>query len=543
MHQCKWIIITGGVLSGLGKGIVTASVGRLLTPKFKVVPLKCDGYLNVDPGTMNPIEHGEVFVLPDGGEVDMDFGHYERFLNKDCKFKWNLTSGKVFKHVIDKERKGEYLGKTVQMIPHVTDEIKRRFYEIAQEEKAQVMLIEVGGTVGDIENMLFIEACRQLRNEVGRENIMYIHITLVPTLSSVGEEKTKPTQQSISMLQQRGIQPDVIIGRAARKLTEPIKKKIALFSSLYEQEIISDPDTSSVYELPLIFEEEGLVEIICKKLNLHLFEPKIDKWKTLVSKIQKPKGEVNVLICGKYTQLHDSYASVTEALVHAGAHNDVRVNIKFLETTDVEKGKITPSEALKGVQGVIVPGGFGNRGVEGKIEVIKYCRENNIPYLGLCFGLQLATIEFARNCCDLIDANSTELGRTQHPVIDILPTQKDVTQKGATMRLGDYKAKLLKGSKVAALYNADVAFERHRHRYEVNPKYHDVLRKNGLILSGLSEDGTLAEFIELKDHPYFVGTQAHPELKSRLESPAPLFVGFIEACKKNIRVEKVILKA
>ncbi|PIO05695.1 CTP synthetase, partial [Candidatus Woesearchaeota archaeon CG08_land_8_20_14_0_20_43_7] len=489
------------------------------------------GYLNIDPGTMNPIEHGEVFVLEDGGEVDMDFGHYERFLNKNCKFGWNLTSGKIFKHVIDKERKGEFLGKTVQMIPHVTDEIKTRLKNISSDEKADIMLVEIGGTVGDIENMLFIEACRQLRGEVGRGNIMYIHLTLVPILGVVGEEKTKPTQQSVSMLQQRGIQPDAIIGRSSRPLPDHVKNKIALFASIYPEEVISDPDIKSVYELPLIFEKERLLDVISKKLELYLTSD-LKKWGSLVKNIKDPKDEIKVLICGKYTKLHDSYVSVEEALVHAGAHNNCKVNVEYLETTDIETGKLKVKDALKGVDGIIVPGGFGSRGVEGKIEVIKYARKNNLPFLGLCYGLQLAVAEYARNVCGLKDAISTEIKKTKHPVVDILPDQKGITEKGGTMRLGGYDALLNKKSNVAKLYDSDKVSERHRHRYEVNPEYHDILQTNGLVLSGMSPDSRLVEFIELEKHSFFVATQAHPELKSRLERPAPLFMGFVKACKK-----------
>ncbi|MDO8740552.1 MAG: CTP synthase (glutamine hydrolyzing) [Candidatus Woesearchaeota archaeon] len=531
-NKTKWIIVTGGVLSGLGKGIVTASIGRLLNSTYRVIPVKCDGYLNVDPGTMNPIEHGEVFVLDDGGEVDMDFGHYERFLNINCKFKWNLTSGKVFKAVIDRERRGDYLGKTVQMIPHVTDEIKNRLFEIANEEKADIMLIEIGGTVGDIENMLFIEAARQLKSMVGRENILYVHLAFVPVVGGVEEQKSKPTQQSVSMLEQRGIQPDIVIGRSEDYLQDKIKEKIALFSNVRKEEVISDPKVETTYELPIIFEKEGLLKVLKEKLALRNINDLVE-WKKLVANIKNPKNKVKIAICGKYTALMDSYASIIEALMHAGAHLNAKVELKWIETTEIENGKVKVEDALKDVNGVIVPGGFGARGTEGKIKVIQYARENDIPFLGLCYGLQLAVIEFARNVCGLKDAGTSENDeKTNNPVIDILPEQKNVKEKGATMRLGACKAVLKKGSIVQKLYNSDEASERHRHRYEVNPDYHKILEEKGLMFSGMSPNGRLVEFIELSKHKFFIATQAHPELKSRLEDPAPLFYGFVKAAIK-----------
>ncbi len=529
-RRTKWIIISGGVLSGLGKGVVTASIGRLLSEKYKVIPVKCDGYLNVDPGTINPYEHGEVFVLEDGGEVDMDFGHYERFLNIDCKFGWNLTSGKVFNSVIHKEREGKYLGQTVQIVPHVINEIKERWHRIAKEEKADVMIIEIGGTIGDIENMIFFEAARQLKLEVGDENIMYAHLTYVPILDSVGEQKTKPTQQSTNLLQEAGIQPDLIIGRSNKPLTEKSKQKIALFSNLSERDVISDPDISTVYELPLIFEAEGLHRIIERNLGIKSGKP-LESWKKLVGKLKNPRREVTVAICGKYTDLHDSYVSITESLAHAGAHLSTKVNIRFIETSDVEKGKLNIARELEGVDGVIIPGGFGCRGAEGKIEVIRYLRENNIPFLGLCYGLQLAVVEFARNVCLLKGANSTEINpKTKHPVIFIMPEQKTIKEKGATMRLGRHVAILKQGTLVSRLYGTETASERHRHRFEVNPLYHPILQSKGMVFSGMSPDKSLVEYIELKNHRFFVGTQGNPELKSRLERPAPLFFGFVRAC-------------
>ena len=533
--KTKWVIVTGGVLSGLGKGTATASIGKLLSKNFKVVPVKCDGYLNVDPGTMNPFEHGEVFVLDDGGEVDMDFGHYERLLNIDCKFEWNLTTGKVYSEVIKKERKGEYLGATIQVIPHITNEIKNRFMEIAKKENADVMLIEIGGTVGDIENMWFIEAVRQLKKDVGPENIIYVHLTYIPLLKHANQQKTKPAQRDVETLRMEGIFPDIIIGRSEEPLTKESKKKISLFCDVEEEAVISGRDVKTIYEIPLVFEEQGMLNIISKKFN---FKPNKDmaEWRKLVDRIKNPKNSVNILICGKYTAVQDSYASIFEALTHAGAHLDTKVNARLIEATDIETGKLKIDELMKDVDGLIVPIGFGSRGAEGKINCIRYAREHNIPFLGLCFGLQTAVIEFARNVCGLKDANSSEVNpRTENPVIDILPEQKKVTEKGATMRLGLQKSELKKGTMVSKLYNSNIAFERHRHRYEVNPEYHKILEKNGMVFSGTSSNGRIVEFIELANHPYFTATQAHPEYKSRFERPAPLFYGFVEAALKRKR--------
>ncbi len=525
----KYIIVTGGVLSGLGKGIAAASIGHLLSSKLKCVPMKLDGYLNVDPGTMNPIEHGEVFVLDDGGEVDMDFGHYERFLGVTCKFEWNLTMGKVFQEVRERERRGDYLGKTVQYVPHVVDMIKDRIYETAVKEKADIMLIEVGGTVGDIENELYVEACRQIGNEVGDKNAMYIHLTYVPVPKTVAEQKSKPTQQSVSLLRQRGIKPDLIIGRCEEILDPGIKKKIAVFCDVEEKAVITGLDVDSVYKIPLVFEKEGLAEMLHTKLGIYS-PPDLRPWEILVGNLDNCSKEITIAICGKYTRLEDSYASIIEALVHCSAHTKHHVKVKWVETTDIEDGKVNVSDALEGVSGVIIPGGFGTRGTEGKIKIINYVRENKIPFLGICLGLQLAVVEFARNKCDLVDANSTEMDKSvRHPVVDILPEQREVVNKGGTMRLGAYPALLKQGSLAYALYEKFEVSERHRHRYEVNPEYHSVLEENGLVISGMSPNKKLVEFIELADHPYFIATQAHPELKSCLLNPAPLFFGLVKA--------------
>jgi CTP synthase len=533
VHQTKYIVITGGVLSGLGKGTATAAIGRLLKDHHKIVTIKCDGYLNVDPGTMNPVEHGEVFVLADGGEVDMDFGHYERFIGVTCKSNWNLTSGKVFSRVIAKEREGQYLGKTIQIFPHIIDEIKKWWQEIVQQEKPDIMTIEVGGTVGDIENSWFIEAARQLKKQVGPDNVMYIHLTYVPYLDSVGEPKTKPAQRDIALLREKGISPDIIICRSKNPLSSKLKEKIAFFCDVASNEVISGRDIESIYEIPLMFRKEGLLDRIKEKLKLD-FREDLSEWETLVNRIKNPEKNITIAVCGKYTELKDSYASISEALTHAGAHCDARVNLKWVETTEVENGKLSVQDALKGVDGVLIPGGFGSRGIEGKISIIKYIREHNIPFLGICYGLQLAVIEFARDVCSIKAAHTTEIDeKTTDPVIDYIPEQRTITSKGGTMRLGACKAILQKGSLVHKLYNSDEAWERHRHRYEVNPKYHDVLLKNGMLFSGTSENKRLVEYIELPKHPYFVATQAHNELTSRLESPNPLFLGFVQAIVKQ----------
>ncbi len=526
----KYIIVTGGVLSGLGKGIAAASIGQLLSEKLKIIPVKCDGYLNVDPGTMNPFEHGEVFVLDDGGEVDMDFGHYERFLGVTCKSKWNLTMGKVFDMVRRKERRGDYLGKTVQYIPHVTDVIKNHIFDTVKEEKPDLVIVEIGGTVGDIENELFLESMRQMRNDVGPENILYLHLTYVPIPYGVNEQKSKPTQQSVNLLMERGIFPDIIIGRCSQFLSPEIKSKISGFCNVQPNAVITGLDVEDIYEIPVIFEEEALPEIIHKKLNIYS-PPNLRKWRTLIENIKHPKHEFAVAMCGKYTKLEDSYASIIESFNHCCAHLSCKINLKWVETTDLDNMSF-----LDEVAGVVVPGGFGSRGTEGKIEIIRQARERNIPFLGLCLGLQLAVIEFARHVCNLENANSTEMNPdTPYPVIDILPEQKTISDKGGTMRLGGYPAILKENTVVRALYGASEVSERHRHRYEVNPEYHSIIQEKGMVFSGTSLDGRLVEFIELPNLKYFVATQAHPELKSRMEHPAPLFYGFVKACLEAFR--------
>ena len=521
----KYIIVTGGVLSGLGKGIAAASIGHLLSSRLKIIPIKCDGYLNVDPGTMNPFEHGEVFVLDDGGEVDMDFGHYERYLGVTCKSKWNLTMGKVFDMVRQKERRGDYLGKTVQYIPHVTDVIKNHIFGVAQEESADLVIVEIGGTVGDIENELFLESMRQMKEDVGRENIVYVHLTYVPIPYGVNEQKSKPTQQSVNLLKQRGIFPDIIIGRCSEFLTKEIKAKISNFCDVDPEAVITGLDVDDVYEIPIIFEKEGLAAILHKKLNIYS-PPDLRRWKQFIDNLRNPQKEIAVAMCGKYTKLEDSYASIIESFNHCAAHFSCKINLKWIETTDLKD-----TGFMDGVDGVVVPGGFGHRGTEGKIEVIRVARERNMPFLGLCLGLQLAVIEFARHVCHLDRANSTEMDAdTPHPVIDILPEQREIVDKGGTMRLGAYTAVLKEGTLVHSLYGSTEVSERHRHRYEVNPEYHQLITEKGMIFSGCSRDGRLVEFIELPHLKFFAATQAHPELKSRMEFPSPLFYGFVKAC-------------
>ncbi len=529
LNNIQWIVVTGGNLSGLGKGIVSGSIAKLLEP-YKIVNVKCDGYLNVDPGTINPFEHGEVFVLEDGGEVDMDFGHYERFTNHTSKFSHNLTSGKIFDAVIAKERKGEYLGKTVQIFPHVIDEIKRRLIGIAESEKPDVMMIEIGGTIDDIEESWFIRSIRELSNEF-RERMTFCHLAYAPLLSGVDEVKTRLVQTSVESLLQKGIRPDVVICRSEKKLNEDAKEKVARFCGIPVEAVISDPHSETIYELPLIFEEEGLRKLLERKLGLQT-NPRLQEWSEMVSRIKNRERTVDVAICGKYTGLKDAYASIMESLIHAGAFHKVHVQWHFIDTTDIISQEDV-ARKLQGMQGIIIPGGFGRRGTEGKIQVAQYAREQGIPYLGLCLGLQIAVIEFARNVCGLQGANSTEFVEegavVAHPVIDILPGQRNVVTKGATMRLGSYTTQLQEGTMVQGLYGGSEVSERHRHRYEVNPKYHEILQEKGMIFSGtyVDLDGTtLVEFMELANG-VFRGTQAHPEFKSRLIAPAPLFVGFV----------------
>jgi len=489
---------------------------------------------------MNPVEHGEVFVLDDGGEVDMDFGHYERFIGTDCKFGWNLTMGKIFKSILDKERRGDYLGRTVQFIPHVTNEIKSWIRNIVEEEKADLAIIEIGGTVGDLENQFYIEAVRQLRREVGPDDILYVHLTYIPIPSGVNELKTKPTQMSVKALNELGIEPDIIIARCAEYLTPKIKEKIALFCDVDTEAVISGPDVKCVYEVPLAYEEEGLVAILHKKLGIYS-PPELKRWRELVDTIKanivQPRQTVNVAICGKYTALEDSYASVVEALAHCGAQLNARVQVKWVDTDNMENCSISPEKLLEGVDGVIVPGGFGARGIEGKIEIIRYCRETGIPFLGICYGMQLAVVEFARNVCGIKGANTAEVRddgkKVTDAVIDILPEQKKIKEKGATMRLGGHDVVIKKNTVAHKILKDDTVRRRFRHRFEVNPDYVERLEKKGIVFSGRASDKRIMQIMELPNHPYFVGCQFHPELTSKLEKPDPFFLHMVKAAMSN----------
>ncbi len=524
----RLIIITGGVMSGLGKGVLGASIGHILVSKnYKIVTIKIDPYFNYDAGTLNPYEHGEVFVTDDGGEIDLDFGHYERFIGITTKKKWNLTSGNIYKAVIDKERRGDFLGKTVQLIPHVTNEIKERILKIWKEERPDFLIIELGGTIGDIEGRVFVEALRQLKKNA---NCCYIHLTYVPIIT--GEQKTKPTQRSVEILRSYGISPNFIVCRCKEFLQEKTKEKISLFCDVEKNRVISAPDVDVIYKVPLNLQKERLGEKIESFFGLKERSCKLGL-EEYVKKVNESYIEKTIAIAGKYATFSDAYISVVEAIKHACAELRIKPNIKWICTDEFdEEGKERDIEkVLEGIDAVIVPGGFGKRGTEGKIKVIRYCRENNVPFLGLCLGFQLAVIEFARNVCGLENANSTEFDpEVKHAVIDLMEEQKKIMQLGGTMRLGKQKAILKEGSLVHKLYGEKIVWERHRHRYEVNPKYIEILEKNGLVFSGKSENGLLMEFLELPGHKYFVATQAHPEFKSRPNKPAPLFLGLMKSC-------------
>ncbi len=527
----KYIVVLGSLMSGLGKGIVTSSIAKILQSKgMKAVPIKFDGYLNVDCGTMNPYRHGEVFVLDDGTECDMDFGTYERFLNIDLEGVNSITGGKVFKRIIEKERKGGFLGRDVQFVPHLTDEIKEWIRHVGDTFDADVVLIEVGGTVGDLENSYFIEAMRQFAFE--EKDTLFIQLTFVPSLSE-GEPKTKPTQHANRTLASMGIQPRIIICRQDEPLSKDAREKISMFCNVPKENVFDDPFVDTIYELPLVLEKQKLGETVMKELSISVKDDDLKAWTALVDKIKSPKKEVTVAITGKYTAVKDAYVSIKESLVHAGAHLNTKVNVRWVETSDIEDGKATAAEALKGADAVIVPGGFGSRGTEGKISCIKHCREKKVPFLGLCLGLQLAVVEWARHVCKMDGANSTEFDeKTKHPVIDFLPEQRPIKDKGATMRLGAYECILKKGTRSFDAYGTEKISERHRHRYEVNNAFVEKLEEKGLVIAGKSPDGNIVEIIEWPDS-FGIATQAHPELKGRLERPAPLFVALIrEALRK-----------
>jgi CTP synthase len=510
-------------------GITAASIGRLLKARgLTVSVLKLDPYINVDPGTMSPYQHGEVFVTDDGAETDLDLGHYERFIDENLSQLSNVTTGRIYQAVIGKERRGDYLGGTVQVIPHITNEIKERIQQVSRDGSADVVIVEVGGTVGDIESLPFLEAIRQMRKDVGRENVVYVHVTLLPELAATGELKTKPTQHSVKELRGIGIQPDVIVLRSDHPVSQDIRDKIALFTDVASEAVIPAETASTIYEVPLLFEQSGLGALLIRELGLETAAkaPDLESWIALVNRIKRPKPTLEVALVGKYIELPDAYLSVTESLKHAGWAHEVDVKIRWVDSELLTKE--TAPELLGGIQGIVVPGGFGHRGIEGKIQAAWYARTNKIPFLGLCLGLQCAVIEFARDVLGTDDANSTEFDMfTEHPVIDFMPDQRTMEEKGGTMRLGLYPARLTPGSKAAAVYGSELIYERHRHRFEVNNQYRPILEAAGMVLSGQSPDGRLVEIVELKDHPWFVASQFHPEFRSRPDRPHPLFDGFV----------------
>lgn len=533
----KFIIITGGVLSGLGKGIVTSSLGMLLKSHgFKVTAIKMDPYLNCDAGTMNPFEHGEVYVLDDGTEADLDLGNYERFLDTELSGDDNITTGKVYRSVIEKERAGEYLGKTVQIIPHITDEINRRIWNVADEDDFDIVLIEMGGTVGDIESSPFLEASRQLHMEVGDENLIFVHTTLVPVMNVVGEQKTKPTQHSVKALRSIGISPDIIVGRSDVEMEPSTKRKISLFCDVPLEAVISSPNADNIYRVPLILHNEGLTDYVMKKLELKKkngFDEYMDRWQRFLADFENPTSELTVALVGKYCDLEDAYASHVEALNHCASATKTRVNIRFMESEDFEEISAA-SELLNDVDGVLIPGGFGTRGIKGKMNAINHARTHGIPILTICLGFQISVIEFARNVLGYESANSSEFDpKTEHPVIDLLPMQRGIDKMGGTMRLGAEKVIINEGTKAHGIYGLTEIQERHRHRYEVNLDYIDEFEANGMIFSGKSSNSKRMEILEIKDHPFFMGCQFHPEFKSRPLDPAPLFLDFVKAMIKE----------
>ena len=536
----NYIFVTGGVVSGLGKGITAASLGRLLKNRgYKVANQKFDPYINVDPGTMSPYEHGEVFVTDDGAETDLDLGHYERFTDENLTKNSSITTGRIYQRVIEKERRGDYLGKTVQVIPHITNEIKEKVYSLGK-DGTDVVITEIGGTVGDIESLPFLEAIRQVGIENNPEDVMYIHVTLLPYISGSNELKSKPTQHSVKELQSLGIKPDILVCRTELPITDDIRNKIALFCNVRPENVIANMTASNLYEVPLMLEREGLATCVCKHLELEKIEPKNEKWERMIEHFKtidneykgNSKEKVKIAIVGKYIRLEDSYLSVVESIKHAAYINEVGVEISFVDSETVTEQNA--KDKLEKFDGIIVPGGFGNRGIEGKIQTVKYARENNIPFLGICLGMQMAVIEFARDVLGLKDADSVEFSPdTKNPVIHIMEDQKNITKKGGTMRLGAYPCILVDGSIARKLYNAEEISERHRHRYEFNNDYKKEMEQRGMTFSGTSPDGNLVEIVEIKNHPYFIAAQFHPEFKSRPDRPQPLFVGLLKAGKEN----------
>ncbi len=532
----KYVFVTGGVVSSLGKGITAASLGRLLKARgLKVVLQKLDPYINVDPGTMNPFQHGEVFVTDDGGETDLDLGHYERFTGEHLRRESNVTTGAIYQTVIQKERRGDYLGDTVQVIPHITNEIKSRVRRLGDNDEVDVVITEIGGTVGDIEGLPYLEAIRQLRKDVGRDNTLYLHVTLVPFIASSDELKSKPTQHSVAELRSRGIQPDVIVVRSDRPIDDQVRRKISLFCDVEADAVINAPDANDIYEVPLTLHDGGLDEVVVKRLHLEAGEPDLTSWKALVARAASVKDEVTIGVVGKYVDLPDAYLSVVESLRHASLANGVRLDLRWVPSDDLPG--LLGSAYLEDLDGILVPGGFGGRGIEGKVFAVRHAREQRVPYLGLCLGLQCAVIEFARNVVRLSDAHSGEFDPTSpHRVIDLMESQQDLNDMGGTMRLGLYAAKLAEGSLVRRLYGEELIYERHRHRYEVNNRYRKDLEAAGMRLSGVSPDGNLVEVIELPDHPFFLASQFHPEFKSRPDDPHPMFLGFIAAALAHRKV-------
>lgn len=531
----KYIFCTGGVVSSVGKGVAAAALGRVLkTRGLRVTMQKLDPYINVDPGTMNPFQHGEVFVTEDGAETDLDLGHYERFIDENLTRASNVTTGQIYAEVIAKERRGDYLGGTVQVIPHITNEIKRRIGLVAKaHQNPDVVIVEVGGTVGDIEGLPFLEAIRQMRRDVGRDNVLYIHVTWLPYIGATGELKTKPTQHSVNTLRSVGIQPDVIIARADHPVPDSLREKIALFCDVDLRAVIPLPTAKILYEVPLMLEEAGLGTFVVERLGLPGRDPDWTEWSRMVSEMRRPKEKLPIALVGKYVDLHDAYISVREALIHAGVAHGVDVQIEWIPAEDLEHGRCW--DRLQRAHGIVVPGGFGYRGVEGKILAARYAREHRVPYLGLCLGMQVMVIELARHALGSDEPNSTEFNpHTRYPVIDLLPEQRDITDLGGTMRLGAYPCVLVPGTRAAQAYGVDLVYERHRHRFEFNNAYRDLLQRAGLVLSGLSPDGRLVEIVELADHPFMLGTQFHPEFKSRPNRPHPLFRAFIAAAASRL---------
>lgn len=533
----KYIFFTGGVVSSVGKGVTAAALGRLLKERgFSVVVQKLDPYINVDPGTMSPYQHGEVYVLDDGAETDLDLGHYERFIDISLNRVCNVTTGQVYAEVIGKERRGDYLGGTIQVIPHITNEIKRRIGQVAKTTNAEIVLVEIGGTVGDIESLPFLETLRQMRTDLGRENTVFIHVTWLPYIGATGELKTKPTQHSVAELRSIGISPDVIVARSDYPVQDDLREKIALFCDVDRRAVVPLVTAPVLYQVPLELEKLGIADYLLERLHLEpRCQPDWTEWQTLVEKVKCPKPQVRVALVGKYVELHDAYFSVREALEHAGLANDVEVKIDWLHSSDLEKGR--GMEVIEKADGILVPGGFGSRGIEGKIKAIRYAREHNVPYLGLCLGMQLMVVEFARYLTSSDDPNSTEFDRsTTCPVIDLMPDQRSIADMGGTMRLGLYPCQLQPGTKASAAYGKERVDERHRHRFELNNAYREMLQNGGMVFSGLSPDGRLVEIAELAGHPFMVATQFHPEFLSRPNRPHPLFVAYVDAVKRQAGV-------